>query len=257
MMTVASQTKILSGMMVACIGTAAWGQDCVSVQLQGNVWAVTEMQVFAEWYSVLPGACAWSCNVEIPAEDREVLLLGCPTVWSDGNLVQPWHAIVSWTSPIVGQSYVFRINALQYGSWWQSGGTVSANFVPSIPMKVSEPNGWVTSGGFVANQTRYFHVGQRVEIAQDWSQDWSGGTVAQFEMYPCADSDSNGIADEYEDAARDFGDFDASGDVGGPDLAMLLSSWGTVSAPVRDLDGDGVIGGSDLGILLSRWGLGA
>jgi hypothetical protein len=262
-MTLTSQTKILSGIMGVCIGTAAWGQDCVDVVGQGNVWDVTEMRVFAEWYSDGPG-CEWSCNVEIPSEDRSVYLLGCQTVWGDGSLVQGLAAFVQWGSPKIGgpdQAYEFWINAaIMWWNLWHSFGTVSASFVPSIPMKASEPiaNAWSTGGGFVANQTRYFHAGQRVDIEMPWVSGNPGiGTNGKFVMYRCADTDSNGICDEYENAARNFGDFDASGDVGAPDLALLLSSWGTVTAPVRDLDGDGVIGASDLGILLSRWGLGA
>jgi len=44
-------------------------------------------------------------------------------------------------------------------------------------------------------------------------------------------------------------DFDAT--VGGADLGILLSSWGTGDA---DLDNDGNTGGSDLGQLLAAWG---
>jgi len=44
-------------------------------------------------------------------------------------------------------------------------------------------------------------------------------------------------------------DFDTT--VGGADLGILLSSWGTGDA---DLDGDGTVAGSDLGQLLAAWG---
>jgi hypothetical protein len=49
------------------------------------------------------------------------------------------------------------------------------------------------------------------------------------------------------------GDLDASGAVGGADLAILLGSWGS-GASTADLDLDGVVGGSDLAILLGNWG---
>ena len=48
-------------------------------------------------------------------------------------------------------------------------------------------------------------------------------------------------------------DLDRDGAVGGGDLSILLSDWGTPS-PVADLDADGVVGGGDLAILLSAWG---
>lgn len=52
-------------------------------------------------------------------------------------------------------------------------------------------------------------------------------------------------------------DLDASGIVGGGDLAMLLGHWGplgTTSDRKADLDNDGVVGGSDIAILLGAWG---
>ena len=80
-----------------------------------------------------------------------------------------------------------------------------------------------------------------------------------FEWGECTDSNSNGICDDYDSFASNFGDFDASGDVGAPDLATMLSAWGSSGGKngAIDLDDDGVVGASDLGILLSRWGLGA
>jgi hypothetical protein len=48
-------------------------------------------------------------------------------------------------------------------------------------------------------------------------------------------------------------DLDRDGAVGGGDLAILLSAWGTPS-PIADLDADGVVGGGDLAVLLSFWG---
>ncbi len=54
-------------------------------------------------------------------------------------------------------------------------------------------------------------------------------------------------------------DFDADGEVGSGDLAVLLAAWGPVcpfGAPVcaPDLDGDGGVGSGDLAILLAAWG---
>ena len=47
-------------------------------------------------------------------------------------------------------------------------------------------------------------------------------------------------------------DLNGDGMVGGEDLSILLSQWG--SAGTADFDGDGVVGGADLAYLLSLWG---
>ncbi|MBL9120826.1 MAG: hypothetical protein JNL80_13025 [Phycisphaerae bacterium] len=46
-------------------------------------------------------------------------------------------------------------------------------------------------------------------------------------------------------------DFDQSGDVGAPDLAIVLGGWGT---GIGDLDGNGIVGAPDIAILLGAWG---
>jgi len=46
-------------------------------------------------------------------------------------------------------------------------------------------------------------------------------------------------------------DFNGDGEIGGPDLGVLLAAWGS---PGADLDGDGTTGSPDLGILLAAWG---
>ncbi len=48
------------------------------------------------------------------------------------------------------------------------------------------------------------------------------------------------------------GDLDGDGSVGGGDLTILLSNWGT--AGDGDIDGDGTVGAADLAALLSNWG---
>ena len=48
-------------------------------------------------------------------------------------------------------------------------------------------------------------------------------------------------------------DLDGDCTVGGADLAILLSAWGTADA-AADLDGNGVVDGADLAVLLSFWG---
>lgn len=49
-------------------------------------------------------------------------------------------------------------------------------------------------------------------------------------------------------------DLDCDGLVGGPDLAILLSVWGTDGSAGGDITGDGLVAGDDLGALLGSWG---
>jgi len=49
-------------------------------------------------------------------------------------------------------------------------------------------------------------------------------------------------------------DLDGNGDVGAPDLASLLSQWGSFGG-TADLDGDGTVASSDIAVLLSAWGM--
>jgi len=49
------------------------------------------------------------------------------------------------------------------------------------------------------------------------------------------------------------GDLDHDCTIGGGDIGILLSRWGT-SDPEADLDGDGTVGGADFGLLLSLFG---
>jgi hypothetical protein len=49
------------------------------------------------------------------------------------------------------------------------------------------------------------------------------------------------------------GDIDASGEVDGGDLGLLLGAWDSTDT-AADLNGDGIVDGADLGILLGNWG---
>lgn len=48
-------------------------------------------------------------------------------------------------------------------------------------------------------------------------------------------------------------DLNDDGQVGGPDLTILLAGWGT-DDELADLNGDGEVGGPDLTLLLAKWG---
>lgn len=68
---------------------------------------------------------------------------------------------------------------------------------------------------------------------------------------PGADTDGDFVLDECE---RKFGDLNLDSEVGAPDLALLLSAWGSTAPSSADLNGDGEVGAQDLALLLSRWG---
>jgi hypothetical protein len=54
-----------------------------------------------------------------------------------------------------------------------------------------------------------------------------------------------------DDAQACPADFDRDGEVGAPDLSVILGAWGTADA---DLDGDGLTGAADLSAVLASWG---
>ncbi len=64
-----------------------------------------------------------------------------------------------------------------------------------------------------------------------------------------ADLDGDGILDACQGSPADL---DGDGCVGGSDLGVLFTNWGTDG--VGDLDGDGTVGSADLGTLLAAWG---
>lgn len=66
---------------------------------------------------------------------------------------------------------------------------------------------------------------------------------------PSTDDNEDGVLD----ACVCIADINDDGAVGGPDLAVILSGWGSSNTD-GDLDGDGVVTGADLSIVLASWG---
>lgn len=66
---------------------------------------------------------------------------------------------------------------------------------------------------------------------------------------PSTDDNEDGVLD----ACVCIADINDDGAVGGPDLAVILSGWGSSNTDA-DLDGDGVVTGADLSIVLASWG---
>jgi hypothetical protein len=66
-------------------------------------------------------------------------------------------------------------------------------------------------------------------------------------------TDNGGNTIEDECPVECSADFDGDGTVGGGDLGLMLSAWGSNDATF-DLDGSGEVNGGDLGLFLSFWG---
>jgi YVTN family beta-propeller protein len=82
----------------------------------------------------------------------------------------------------------------------------------------------------------------RLGLDRDGDGHWS-----YDEILACADpADPDSVPGSAQAA-----DLDASGEVNGADLGILLGAWGTADA---DLTGDGTTDGADLGVLLGAWG---
>jgi hypothetical protein len=252
----------------ATLSTAARGQECFEDFWGGNLdWPVSSMVVNVNYTSI---GGAWGGERTCALSDtrrRAAFKLWGYGVWNqDGSWSGTWLGYISWWRQYDGVR--FDLYLAQSGA--ATSGTVSIACVPTAPMSLSVyheeiAGGWVIEGGEVitppgaSSATRFFRAGEAVVMEMAFSVPGHLGTDRALTWSPCADSNLNGICDMYETVARDFGDFDASGDVGAPDLATMLSAWGSSGETngAIDLDDDGVVGASDLGILLSRWGLGA
>lgn len=68
-----------------------------------------------------------------------------------------------------------------------------------------------------------------------------------------ADLDGDGVLDSCQGSIADL---DGDGCVGGPDLGILFTNWGTDggAGSLGDLDRDGFVGSADLGVMLVEWG---
>ncbi|MBL9120589.1 MAG: hypothetical protein JNL80_11825 [Phycisphaerae bacterium] len=84
------------------------------------------------------------------------------------------------------------------------------------------------------------------------------GTIGQWDGGPANKESMTGGTFELiggywaEEAPSCLGDFDGSGGISAPDIAILLGAWGGTGA--ADLDQNGTVGAPDLAILLGAWG---
>jgi hypothetical protein len=125
-------------------------------------------------------------------------------------------------------------------------------------LQMGHPQQQLTGGTTLSMYAGVFFRAGETAVFTCWASGEGYGNARGYTYQLCPDVDSNGTCDDYDRAARAFGDFDSSGSINGADLAALLAAWGPCTGPCEaDLDTDGSVSGSDLAILLSRWGQGA
>jgi hypothetical protein len=232
----------------------ASGQDC-------------EMD-FSQPGEPLPGISSFSAQVTVTTSDSCATHTGCGgtfVIQASGThgtyrlsccncfafLPLRWFAVAGGGTVIFAGNYyppVFPFSA-------ETSGSAAMTFTHAARVGTAAGSFTVT-GGRVSGpggQWRYFHAGETAALA---SLDTKSSSERSFDYQLCLDLEpANGICDQYDDAARAFGDFDSSGSIDAADLALLLGNWG--SSGVGDIDQDGVVNAGDLSFLLSRWGQGA
>ena len=217
----------------------------MSVQVAGSV---TDIDLGGD----PPTYCTGSCSASVDGVLSASLLLRYCYRYSDGCACWGWGVIMpglTW-GRWDGYSGMYTFSGITLPPGFSVSVSAVVGFARPVESFLNSAASAVTGGRVVAG-TRYLHAGESLALEFDG--------LGWYYWRECLDADSNGICDDYDLAARNFGDFDASGDVGASDLATMLSAWGSSggSDGVIDLDNDGIVGASDLGILLSRWGLGA
>ncbi|MCP4013983.1 MAG: hypothetical protein GY728_12825 [Phycisphaeraceae bacterium] len=164
-----------------------------------------------------------------------------------GNTAGESNAIGGWTTAVievydnafVGGSPVIRSSIGGGGGFNIIGGnTVCQGVLTSGP--------WEDAGGNTELATC-----SEEDCDGDGGIDWIATTTGQ-------------VADENGDLIPDgcqtppcVGDLNLDGQVGPPDLGILLALWGTDGGGIgdADIDGNGIVNASDLGPLLGAWGL--
>jgi len=258
----------------AALSTAAHGQECVQQGQPCTVSWYTSMS-FSVAFTLSGGIggncdgsqapCDYTCSFSSTESCGNVHLGSCP---GNGS-----HSCGSGSGNAAWGRFGGIPGVFASTSPWLNGTgtrfiTVSLQAVLTVPMwgslsSAANAAPWTiyTGGDTIDNlshgygATRWFRAGETMTLVGTAV----GSEFLQWGGTPCQDIDADGVCDTYGNISRNFGDFDASGDVGAPDLATMLDAWGSSGGTngAIDLDDNGVVGASDLGILLSRWGLGA
>jgi hypothetical protein len=173
-----------------------------------------------------------------------------------GGLRSAWWAKAGQAAQ--WRAFVADENDNGWSGWFDASANVTTGFGAR---SATGANGGVLEGTIDLAQL-FGTVPDRVALAAVAYGNANGGALRTAQQVP-ASVDGNGNLDGLEYAVVDLcaigasgccsGDLDADGTVGGADLGLLLSAWGT-GGGASDLDGDGSVGGGDLGLLLSAWG---
>lgn len=159
----------------------------------------------------------------------------------ESNAIGGWHTAVIEVhdNAFVGGSPVIRSCIAGGGGYNIIGGnTVCQGVLASGP--------WEDAGGNTSLATC-----SEEDCDADGRIDWIATTTGQV-------TDENGdlIPDDCQTPLC-IGDLNDDGQVGPPDLGILLAVWGTDGGAISgaDINGDGTVDASDLGPLLGAWGV--
>ena len=158
---------------------------------------------------------------------------------------------------------LFLACALMSGSASAETHVVSAfdmTFVPeSIEVNVGDTIRWeyvsgsphtVSSGASCRFDGRFFAALSFIEPVFEWVvPEDSEATIPYF----CAPHCINGMVGTIHVNQPCEGELTGDSEIGGEDLLVVLSKWGSDDA-VGDIDGNGIVDAEDLLILLGNWG---
>lgn len=190
-------------------------------------------------------------TVTSEAEHQFVLGMALP---ADHNEEGVWAG--AW--PVYEEGVIFACAAKCCPFWaWRTGeDRVFSAWAPGEPPDCKDYGALAIRRG--PAQLWYFPYWQS---QRHWLVEWSGdcnddgiGDYGQILNALLPDANGNGVTDFCEGAPCPA-DVDGNGHVNGPDLAILLSSWGTTyPASSADVNSDGLVDGMDLALVLSDWG---
>lgn len=269
--------QLIVGALVALVGAApARGQQCLESKLGSGSIPLPGIENFqanvtVEWSGSQEAcgsnvACTSTCTLVSSDLAGDFTMRFCPR-WqvppSGGDGWWCWVAqlrAAAWSGSAVGEGGTvnFGYASSSFGGLFSMQAHSTLRFMSATTLALDPGTSAQVAGGRQLSSlpNRYFFdTGATAAIACGYSGIAAPGGMG-YTYQLCPDVDSNGICDEYDAAARAFGDFDSSGSVNGADLAALLAAWGS-SGSACDINQDGNVDGTDLAFLLSRWGQGA
>ena len=239
--------------------------SCLALALAGGATMADELTVAFDQLTPIPdnsGASVALAEFEVSVSDQ-------PRIVTDARLSlvldHQWvgDLVVQLESPDGARQVALfdrtgTVPAGFPGPFGCGGDDVDATFRDDAPLSVDEVCSITTTpvlGGSLRPNEPFSNL-SGVDPAGTWTlriSDLQSGDTGSLQsatlvLVVALDCDGDGQPDECDCPA----DLDGNGIVGGPDLSIMLSTWG--SAGPADLDGDGIVGGADLATLLSTWG---